>query len=337
MRKLYLFITVLIVLVAASSPARGQLLGNRFYHVSVGLQGGATFYQGDLDDDGLEFWKEKGGDILRQRLVRPAIGIQANFHFNPFMYWRLSYNRGGIQAADSLNQNPARRYRNLHFRSTIDEFSLQLVIEPFARNDYFPFRARWAPYVFGGIGLFHFNPQAKADDLWEQRYPRLFPYSGDNWTDLQPLGTEGQNLPGELRDLYNLPEPYSLWQVSVPFGFGLRRRLAYTWDLRVEFGLRMTFTDYLDDVSGNYAPPSILLDDEYYQNNLRTFLFADRSGYANFGDRTPNLEETEERYYVGAFGYDGEYRGNAGNKDWYGFLTIGVTKILRKRRYGTHR
>ena len=143
-------------------------------------------------------------------------------------------------------------------------------------------------------------------------------------------------MPEAIREQYNLPDPYSLWQIAVPFGVGMRFRLSYMWDLKLEAGLRKTFTDYLDDVSGNYAPSGVLLNEEYFENNIRAFLFADRSGYANFGDRTPSLEETEERYFVGAYGYDGEMRGDSSENDWYGFITIGVTKILRKRKYATH-
>jgi hypothetical protein len=94
------------------------------------------------------------------------------------------------------------------------------------------FRAPFNPYIFGGVGLFKFNPKAKFNGQWYE---------------LQPLGTEGQYLAPPLGKTY--PKPYALTQVCLPVGAGAHIMLNRRWDLDIEIGWRKIFTDYLDDVS----------------------------------------------------------------------------------------
>ena len=41
-------------------------------------------------------------------------------------------------------------------------------------------------------------------------------------------------------------------QVSIPAGLGIELKVSEYNSIALEFGVRKTFTDYLDDVSGNY-------------------------------------------------------------------------------------
>jgi hypothetical protein len=309
-----------------STASTAQAQSARYYHFSVGLQVGTTHYQGDLDDHGFEPWRG-GSNAFKQKLFRPAFGLQVNYHFNPYMFFRFQLNQGWIQASDSLNTDPARRWRNLHFQSPITEGSLQFVFEINSKNDYYRYRSRFTPYIFIGISLFHFNPQAEASADWRRRFPRLFPYK-EGLYDLQPLGTEGQNLPAELRKQFGIPDPYSLWSIGIPIGVGFRVRLHRYWDLRADVSIRKTFTDYMDDVSGpKYANPDLL---QKYAYNIRGYLFADRSGYANFGNgRGGAITPENMRRHYGAYGFEGEIRGNKNDNDMYGFIHIGITRILK--------
>ena len=88
-----------------------------------------------------------------------------------------------------------------------------------------------SPYVFAGIALFQFNPEANYNSIW---------------TELQPLGTEGQHLEGSTID------PYKLTQISIPMGIGLEIRVSDYSSIGLELGIRKTFTDYLDDLSTVY-------------------------------------------------------------------------------------
>ena len=57
---------------------------------------------------------------------------------------------------------------------------------------------------------------------------------------------------------YPEKDPYSLSQFSIPMGLGIKLSLGEKFSLSAEYGVRMTFTDYLDDVGGIYANPEIL-------------------------------------------------------------------------------
>jgi hypothetical protein len=111
-------------------------------------------------------------------------------------------------------------------------------------------RAKWTPYVFFGVAGYLHNPQGKAPatDLQGNALPQA-----GSWVDLRPLGTEGQYSNLATTDVNYGVKPYSLLQMAIPFGFGARFRLNEVWDLSVDYGIRYTFTDYLDDVSGNYV------------------------------------------------------------------------------------
>ncbi|WP_456300531.1 DUF6089 family protein [Spirosoma telluris] len=108
-------------------------------------------------------------------------------------------------------------------------------------------RAKFTPYLFGGLALVAHSPEARtptASDTSNRYGPRT-------WVKLQPLHTEGQGQPG-------YDKPYSLVTLAIPVGIGARYRLNENFNLGVEIGYRYTFTDYLDDVGGTYAAPDAL-------------------------------------------------------------------------------
>ena len=146
-----------------------------------------------------------------------------------------------------------RFYRNLSFRNDIFEASAVGMFDLFPTDRGFLRRSFLNPYGVIGLAFFHHNPQAKTP-ITE---PNTLTRKSSDWVDLQPLGTEGQftGIPGT-------PAPYSLWQIGIPLGLGLRYRLADKWDLSLEICYRFVFTDYIDDVSSKY--PS----DEVYQKMI---------------------------------------------------------------------
>ena len=84
--------------------------------------------------------------------------------------------------------------------------------------------------------------------------------------------------------------------MGIGFKFNLRKRIA----ISIEYGIRKTFTDYLDDVSGNYLGNDVLT-----------------------GFRGPLAAELADRSTDGATA--GFNRGNPTNKDWYSFYGIMLT------------
>lgn len=177
---------------------------------------------------------------------------------------RLQGTWGKIQSADGDITGKAvvddyKRNRNLSFRSKITEIALLFEFRPLILFDLEP--KKWAPepYLNAGVGWFHFNPQTQ--------------YKGQ-WVDLKPLHTEGEGFP-EYPGVSN----YSLSQVNIPMGIGLRYKLSPRFNIRLEYLHRMLFTDYLDDASSpkfinpatfdkNLSPASAAAAKALYDRNL---------------------------------------------------------------------
>jgi hypothetical protein len=89
-------------------------------------------------------------------------------------------------------------------------------------------------FFFAGIGGFYFNPK---------------PIGGG--VSLQQMHTEGQGLPGGAK-------PYSRYSVSFPLGFFYKYTIDKKFSIGIEFSLRKTLTDYIDDVSTVYYDKQLL-------------------------------------------------------------------------------
>lgn len=228
------------------------------------------------------------GDLNNQSVVSPLHGAgSVGFRTRLDNRWalRLDMAYGRV----SCDKDYIER-RNLSFRSDIFELTAM------AEFNFRPFgpgatEGVWTPYIFGGIGVFHYNPKALYTD--EQ--------GGQLWVALQPLHTEGQGT-----SLYPERRPYALLQLCMPFGVGLKWRINKTFSLMMEYGFRKTWTDYLDDVSTTYVDRSLLVS-EVEEGSLAAIM-ADRSGEVSAG-------------YVNSPGIK---RGDDSLKDWYAFLRVAV-------------
>ena len=184
----------------------------------IGLTGGATYYIGDLNPT-----KHYPRD------TKLAGGLVFRHNFNDRYALRLQGLYGTLQAYDSDSKDTLQLIRNLHFRSRLIECSALLEI------NFFKYRKKdkegklWTPFVFGGLAYYRADPQALLDDTWYR---------------LQPLGTEGQGTSARPDS-----EPYKVDQLAIPFGAGLKFNFGRI-HMQVEWGLRRTYTDYIDDVSG---------------------------------------------------------------------------------------
>lgn len=195
----------------------------RYSYFRVGVSAGVTNYLGDLDDD------------LTIKYTKPGLGLQGAYRFSPNMEARFNFFQGWLGATDANSVDEVRQSRSLSFRSPVTEGSFTMAYNMFSLRRGYRFRPKWNPYIFAGVGIYKFNPQAQI---------------GNVWFELQPLGTEGQYLPSTLTRTY--PKPYALTQVCIPMGIGTSLTLNRNWDLLFETGFRKLFTDYLDDVSGRY-------------------------------------------------------------------------------------
>ena len=178
-------------------------------YIEIGASAGIATYQGDINPLA---WR------LSFQGARFAKGLAVVYHFNPYVGIKLRYFDSYLEAHDQLSLAADRRQRNLHFRSDLNELSLVLETELLNVIPWFSSQ-KLRPFASFGIAMFSFNPQAKLNGVWH---------------DLQPLGTEGQGLPG-------YPKPYALTQLSIPIGGGFRYHVNKNVILAFEISPRITF------------------------------------------------------------------------------------------------
>ncbi len=227
----------------------------------IGILFGASNYGGDLQPAQYTF-----------RESHPAFSFlywkELNGHFNV----RGGFSLAQISGDDRYNPKMSTRVRNLSFHSNITEFQVALEYSPVDL-----YLHRLSPYGFAGIALFHFNPTA-VDSTGK----RVF---------LRPLSTEGEGLPEFPRQTR-----YSLTQVALPVGGGLRYEATNTLTIGVEIGLRVCFTDYLDDASTIYVDPRILLAEKGPEAVEMAFRTNELPGYQGTPYPTPGTKRASSVY-----------------------------------------
>jgi opacity protein-like surface antigen len=243
-------------------------------YLEAGILVGGANYLGDLSNNSSTVYLGE---------TKFTYGAFARYNLTDFWTVRLGLNAGKIAGQDANVRNDAYlRDRNLSFRTNITEVALtgEFNILGFQPNGlYSPF----SPYVFAGVAFTKFTPKAR--------------YEG-NWVDLQPLGTEGQGMPG-------FSSPYNKSTFAIPFGVGVKYALTDKLNVGLELGARRTFTDYLDDVSGNYVSyPELLAG-----NGALAAALGNRTGELKGGE--PVIVDT------------GTQRGDKAAADWY--FVLGVT------------
>ena len=181
--------------------------------LSLQISPGIMNYGGDLENKVYTF-----------QHANFSVGANLAYRVDKFSL-RAGITVGSIHGDDYTNTNYIRR--NLDFSTGIFDASLSLQYDLFSMDEH-----KFTPYVFAGIGAFHFNP---------------YTYYGSQKVYLRPLGTEGQGLA-----LYPDRKLYSLTQFEMPYGIGFKYKLSDRVLIGLEFSSRFLFTDYLDDVSNRY-------------------------------------------------------------------------------------
>jgi hypothetical protein len=264
--------------------------------------------------------------------TRPAIGLSFTHRFGPRYQLMAAFTYGTLRGDDqkSADQGDAnngvyRYQRNLSFRNRIKELSVVGAFDLFENQATYISRVKWTPYVFLGAAVFHHNPKAQVPDTDLNGNP--LPNAGE-WVALKPLGTEGQNGGLQEGDANYGIKPYKLIQVAIPFGLGARFRINEVMDFSAEIGFRYLFTDYIDDVSGNYVDLSVFGNDELAKAlSYRSSEVVDASRLVPTTDRNGNT-------YNLLPGYGQEHpdnlRGNSGDRDIYMVTSFRLTYILGK-------
>ncbi|WP_223808748.1 DUF6089 family protein [Rufibacter hautae] len=312
MKKFFSTSLILFVLFMAALPeAEAQRFSRRNLYNSVGVSLNAMNYFGDVTP-------ESDFTSLRLSSTRPSISVNFTRKFTPRIYGRAALSWGRITGDDSKSadfsepENEPRYKRNLSFRNDIKELSVQGIVDLFENRRTFMRRPDFTPYAFAGVAVFHHNPKAYYDGT-DSRLAA-------GWYELQPLGTEGQYANGE-----GYPDPYKKIQFAIPFGLGVRYKLARYWDLGFEITWRKTFTDYLDDVSTVYADKS--------QLSTAAAILSDRSADNSRASQYPIITENGYRRIAG-YGAKGDQRGDVSDDDWYITTGFSLNYILTPTRRG---
>lgn len=240
---------------------------------------------------------------LNLSATKPCGSFSAGLLYRYTLGLKLTGTLGKVSATDAVLQNDQtegrhRYQRNLNFQSQVSELALlgELFFLQAAANITGEKRLLCSPYILGGIGVFHFNPQAF--------------YNG-GWVDLKPLHTEGQGF-----DEYPDRPEYRQTQLAFPLGLGLRYDLSEALHIRFEVLHRITTTDYLDDVSTRYIDPVLFQKYLSPDNAALAILLSDRQAELNRSHKT----------------LPGSIRGRSDKKDSYFSVELKIGFTLGRER-----
>ena len=236
---------------------------------------GQSIYFGDLT----------GNDVVDFNDSYFAYGLRLGYNVSPRFTLRANLLKGSLHGNDLDNLRGTEYQRGFKFESKLYEanFQVELNINKLGYRK----GSRFTPSISAGIGAFYFNPQRE--------------YNGTMYN-LQDLGTNGQYVRSDI-------DPYSLFQVTIPFGIHLKKVVQdkFSVDLFAEW--HYTFTDYLDDVGGE----RFATKDEIY-------------GATHLSDL-----EKEAAWYFNSPSFEGNQSANRGNSkvnDWYVIIGLSVSGIL---------
>ena len=247
----------------------------------IGLALGTSYYLGDINPG-----KHLGGRLSA------GYGGYYRHNFSRRISLRINYFQGRVEAWDADSPNPWQQNRNLHFRNDISEMSVLAEINYLDHQLGNP-GDRFTAFLFAGLGVFNHMPEAE--------------FNGQ-WTPLQPLGTEGQGT--TWAEAYGV-ESYGTSGISMPIGFGFKSNLGPFTTFCFDWGVRKTWTDYLDDVSGIYADRGVLLQEK--------------------GPTTASLADRSEVTEGGVLNQGGMQRGDPSRADVFGFVSASLSFRISKK------
>ena len=267
-KKIYCILFILLVSISVHAQYEP--------YTEIGLAGGTSYYLGDLNKSHFDYSQVAGGLVIRKNIDR-RISYKAEL--------LLLQLRGDDRRKDN---DTVALSRQLHFKTPIHELSGQIEF------NFLPYEIgnplyTWTPFLFTGVSIFHFNPKAESKN--------------GKWVALQPLGTEGQGTTA-VPDL----KKYPLIQFSIPMGGGIKIAVNEYFNIILEYGIRKTFTDYVDDVSTLYPGSAVLIP----ENGVLSAEMSDPTGI--------QIAKKE--------------RGDDTRKDWYSFAGITLSFKLANNTIG---
>lgn len=182
-----------------------------------GLLLGGSNIGGDLIDPDLSTFKE----------TQFALGLQAKKIVNKTFGVRLGYYTGTLTGEDRNFERLS--VRGFSSSTPIHEFSAMAEWDLLGHKRFKgeEFKKVFSPYLIGGLGMTYFNPKVDFGDR-----------SGSN----------------DEMVAMDQAEDVSTFRLVVPVGAGVKMDLNPQWTLGLEYGFRISFSDYLDGVSMSGNP-----------------------------------------------------------------------------------
>ena len=258
---------------------------------SYGMAIGTSHYVGDLGGSAsIAPWKTTSMRASR-------LSLSGFVEFPTEGRWQVHTGLSFIQlyGDDRFADSPTRVARNLHFKSSVWELSARGQYKFWDRPRHWNRSAGSRGYLFLGVGAFAHNPKSRVRSDSNDIVNPI-------WYSLRALRTEGQET------------PYSLVAFSMPMGIGFDWNLTGGWQLGCEINWRYTTTDYLDDVSGNYADPEQL-------SELAAVLSSQANAYST-AIAGPNGGTVQNHQYQA----DGVPRGNPESRDGFGTIQFTLSR-----------
>ena len=285
-KSIFLFALIFLFSTSFINGQAGQYKEN----TEVGSFGGVSYYLGDLNNSHFNNSIPNFGLMVRKNIDR-RISYKGTFMLV------------NIAADDRNSSDEFAAQRGLHFSNNMFEENGSSIYELSGQFEFnfLPYELgnplyKWTPFIYSGLSLFNFNPKAENKN--------------GEWISLQPLGTEGQGT-----TKFPDRKKYSLIQFAIPIGGGVKFAVSEHFNIILEYGIRKTFTDYLDDVSSTYPGP----------NPGATALSAWPPG---MGPEAQEMSDPTGTHTLG------EERGDPNKNDWYSFAGITLSFKIPQNTIG---
>ncbi len=290
-----IFSLLYIILLIGPSSLNAQ---QDAYHWRIGGYTGVMNYYGELNQ---RFFAPNDA-IINNTFDALSYGISLEKSLSQSWSNKFLYTNGKFYANDraihwngNADTDRSNYERSLNARTDIQDLSM-IFTYYFDNDRIFGRRAIVSPYVGFGFGITKFEVFGDLyDDLgnryhyWSDNTIRNEAETLDAGNDANIIDQNGK-YETNLTDLGTEKE-YKTTILNIPFGVGLKFRLNSRFNLNLDYTARYAFTDYLDDVSGNY-----------------------RASYDN------ELQE----YASNPTNRDRERRGNSSRNDFYSFASISL-------------
>ncbi len=290
--------TLLLILLTMPMLVNAQRWKRQRYEFSAGA--GVSNFLGELggaNQIGTHYFRDL--EFSQTRLAA-AFGLRYKLSNYFALNTHLTYGR--VSGDDKLTTEKFRHTRNINFYSDIYEWSVNF--EGAFQQEQIGHRYRLKrvkglkgyelyTYLFAGAGVFYFNPKTT--------------FQGQTYN-LRDYHTEGEGYVPTRKN-------YSLIQFCIPIGIGFKYTIDRQWGLGLEFGIRKTFTDYIDDVSTTYI-------------DLSQFETGDQYSVGQYLANPSDRNDPQSANITAA----GQQRGDPRYKDSYMFAIFSVNYKIKTGR-----